>query len=114
MVAAKSEALRVLVAAACWAAGHSAVASTNEQFAAQVRAHRIAMAQDPSAVRDAAAWCAGLPPGRAMDDPRCVAWHLHVRAQSDQERSDACETGGLPAISHIRRCLLDGLAGSAA
>jgi len=114
MVATNSPVLRVLMVLALGMAAQSAFASTNEQFAAQVRAHRAAMAHDQSAVKDAAALCAGLPPARAMDEPKCVAWHLHVRGLSDKERSDTCDTHGLPAISHIRRCLLDGLAGSAA
>jgi len=106
--------LRVLYASAfCMAAG-SAIANTNPQFAAQVRAHRSAMAHDESAVGQAAQLCASPPPSRAIDEPRCVAWRLHMRALSDKERTESCDTSELSAIGHIKRCLLGGLTGSAA
>jgi hypothetical protein len=95
-------------------AASSAVANTNQQFAAQVRAHRSAMAHSQSAVGEAAQLCTALPPSRAMDEPKCVAWRLHVRALSDKDRTEVCDTSELSGISHFRRCFLGGLTGSAA
>lgn len=114
MVATSSGLLRVLYASALCMAANSAFANTNEQFAAQVRAHRSAMAHNESAVGEAAQLCAPLPPSRAMDEPKCVAWRLHIRALSDKRRTETCDTSELPAISHIRRCFLAGLTDSAA
>jgi len=94
-------------------AAGAAFASTNPQFAAQVRAHRSEMAHNPSAVGEAARLCATLPPSRALDEPRCVAWRLHVRALSDKERTENCDSDERSAIGHIARCVLGGLAGSA-
>jgi hypothetical protein len=106
--------LRVLCLSAVCVAANSAFASTNEQFASQVRAHRHAMAHSEAAVGEAAVLCTGLAPGRAMDTPVCVAWRLHLRALSDKERTEACDAPESTAITHIRRCFLGGLAGSAA
>src|SRR5262245_54463200 len=114
MVATSSRWLRTLCATALCMAAHAAWANTNEQFAAQVRAHRQTMAQNPSAVGEAALQCTQLAPHRAMDEPRCVAWRLHVRALSEKQRAETCDTAELSAINHLRRCLLGGLPGSAA
>ena len=114
MVATWSGLLRVLYASALCMAASSALANTSQQFAAQVRAHLSAMAHNESAVGDAAQLCVVLPPSRAMDEPKCVAWHLHLRALSDKERTQSCDASELSAVSHIRRCFLGALAGTAA
>ena len=105
---------RVLCLLAVSAAANSAFANTNDQFASQVRAHRNTMAQNESAVGEAAVLCSSLPPSRAMDEPKCVAWRLHLRALSDKQRTEACDSPEWTTIVHIRRCFLGGLAGSAA
>ena len=92
----------------------SAFANTNQQFADQVQSFRHEMAHNDSAVVEAALLCANLAATRAMDEPKCVAWRLHVRALSDKARTETCGGGGLSAIGHIQRCVLGGLAGSAA
>jgi hypothetical protein len=114
MVATSSGLLRVLYALALCMAAHSTFANTNHEFASQVRAHRNAMMHNEAAVGSAAQLCAALAPSRAMDEPRCVAWRLHMRALSDKERTNACDTGEMSAVSSIRRCFLGGLSGSAA
>ena len=114
MAATSSGLLRALSLSALCAVANSAFATTNDAFASQVRVHRNAMAHSESAVTEAALLCTNLPPSRTMDEPRCVAWRLHLRALSDKERTETCDTAELPAISHIRRCFLGGLAGSAA
>ena len=114
MAATLSESMRILCASAFCMAATSAFANTNQQFAAQVRAHRSEMAHNESAVAEAAVLCTDLPPSRAMEEPRCVAWRLHVRALSDKARTETCGAGEASAITHITRCLLGGLAGSAA
>jgi hypothetical protein len=114
MVAPSSGLLRVLIASAFCMAASSAFANTNEQFSAQVRAHRSAMTHDESAVGQAARHCTALAPNRAMDEPQCVAWRLHMRALSDKERTETCDTSELSAITLIRRCFLGSLTGSAA
>src|SRR5262245_61271256 len=114
MTATSSGLLRVLCVLAVGAATDAALASTNDQFASQVRAHRNTMVHSESAVGEAALLCTNLPPSRAMDEPRCVAWRLHLRALSDKERTEICDGPALSTITHIRRCFLGGLAGSAA
>jgi hypothetical protein len=114
MTATSSGLLRVVCLLAVCAAADSASANTNDAFASQVRAHRNAMVHSESAVGEAALLCTNLPSSRAMNEPRCVAWRLHLRALSDRERNEACDTTELPAISHIGRCFLGGLADSAA
>jgi hypothetical protein len=111
MLAPSSALSRFLFASALCVAGGAAFASTNEQFASQVQAHRSAMARSESVVTDTARFCSGLPTARAMDEAKCVAWRLHVR---DKERTNACENTELLDMSQLRRCLLGGLAGSAA
>jgi hypothetical protein len=114
MVATSSGLLRVLYALALCMAANSTFANTSQDFAVQVRGHRNAMMHNEVAVGDAARLCTTLPASRAMDDPRCVAWRLHIRALSDKERTETCDIGETSAIRSIRRCFLDGLAGSAA
>jgi hypothetical protein len=114
MLATSSGLPRVLYASVICMASNAALANTNQEFAAQVRAHRGAMAHNASAVGEAARLCAGLPAGRAMDEPKCVAWRLHMRALSEKERAETCDTGELSALGHIRRCLLGGLTDTAA
>ncbi len=114
MVATSSGLLRALYASALCMAANSAFASTNQQFSDQVRVHRSAMAQSESAVGVATRLCGALSPSRAMDEPKCVAWRLHMRALSDRKRAETCDTSELSAITHIRRCLLGGLPDSAA
>jgi hypothetical protein len=114
MVATSSGLLRVLVALALCTAAGSTLANTNPEFAIQLRAHRIAMMHSEAAVVEAAVHCTALPPSRAMDEPRCVAWRLHLRALADRQREETCDSAEMSAISSIRRCFLGGLAGSAA
>ena len=114
MIAISSGLLRVLCSLTVCAAANSALASTNDQFASQVRAHRHTMAHSESAVGEAALLCTSLPTSRAMDEPRCVAWRLHLRALSDKERTETCDRPELSPITHIGRCFLGGLADSAA
>lgn len=90
----------------------AAMASTNPQFSAQVQAHREALARSAAVAADTARLCAGLDARLAMDEPRCVAWRLHQRSRSD--RAAACEADEGPFVTRIARCLLHGLAGSAA
>jgi hypothetical protein len=114
MAATLSGLLRVLCASAFCLAATSAFANTNQEFAAQLRAHRSEMAHNESAVAEAARLCTGLPPSRAIEEPKCVAWSLHLRALSEKKRTETCAAGDSSAITHITRCLLGGLAGSAA
>ena len=114
MVATSTGLRRALYASALCMAANSALASTHQQFSDQVRVHRSAMAQSESAVGEAAQLCIALSPSRAMDEPRCVALRLHLRALSDRKRAQACDTSELSAITHITRCFLGGLPDSAA
>lgn len=113
MLATLPRLLRVVPAAVLCMAATSAFANANPQFAAQVRAHRADMARNESVVAQAALLCTSLPPDREMQEPKCVAFRLHMRALSAKDRQESCETAD-SSIPHIARCLLGGLAGSAA
>ena len=113
MLATFPKLLPVVYAAVLCVAGTSAFANSSPQFAAQVRAHRAEMARSPSVVAEAALLCTSLPPDREMQEPTCVAFRLHLRALAAKDRQESCDTGH-STIPHIARCLLGGLAGSAA
>lgn len=112
MFATSPRSLRVLLAAVLCMAASSAFANANQEFAAELRAHRADMARSESAVAQAAELCAALPSNREMDEPRCVALLLHLRALAARDRHDLCSTSD--SITRMARCLLGGLAGSAA
>jgi hypothetical protein len=113
MLAASPMSVRVILAVVLCMAAVSAFANANQEFAAEVRAHRAEMAHNESVVAQAAQLCASLPANREMEEPRCVAVRLHLRALAARDRHDLCETGSY-TIGRMARCLLGGLAGSAA
>ena len=113
MFVASPMSLRVLLAAVLCMAAASAFANANQEFAAEVRAQRAEMARNESVVAQAALLCADLPSSREMEEPRCVAFRLHMRALAARDRHDLCGTGN-STIGRMARCLLGGLAGSAA
>jgi hypothetical protein len=113
MLATLPRLLRVVYAAVLCMAGTSVFANASPQFAAQVRAHRADMARNASVVAETAQLCTSLPSDREMQEPKCVALRLHMRALAAKHRQESCDTGD-STIPHIARCLLGGLTGSAA
>jgi len=105
--------LRVLQAAVLSMAATSAFANSSQDFGAQVRTHRAEMARNTSAVTEAAVLCTNLPLGHEMREPKCVALRLHMRALAAKDRHESCDIGDT-TITHIARCVLGGLPGSAA
>lgn len=113
MLATSPRVLRVVSAAVLCVAATSAFANASPEFATQVRAHRADMARSELVVAQAARLCSALSSDREMQEPRCVALRLHMRALATKDRHESCEMGD-SSITHIARCLLGGLAGSAA
>jgi len=113
MLASLPRLLRVVPVAVLCVATASAFATSSRDFAAQVDAHRAEMARNGAVVAQTALLCGNLPSDRAMEEPKCVALHLHMRALAAKERHGSCGAGD-STITQVARCLLGGLAGSAA
>jgi hypothetical protein len=65
---------------------HAHAGMSNEDFAKQVKAQMDLMAKDDKVVAEAKELCTNLPANRAMEEPRCVAYHKHVFMTSTKSK----------------------------